>query len=264
VRLMPIAPLHFMPIMKNIQSIASSICSAGLAIITLTYPNAVLAQDEQGAPPPPLPAEPSSQAPEKPPGQDAWWGRLELGSKLGLSLANFVGADATSELVEYAHKPSITLGGLVSIRVWRWLAVQTEVLYVSKGRDVVVEGTVTDTFDGDYIEFPLLARIMFPLGEQVAPYLLAGPTFGILRSFTLEDHEAGSVDDRTDLAKSVDLSLLGGIGVKVALTNEHALMIEGRYNRSLATLVKDETEDLKNSVFAFTLGYQYSFFTAFP
>jgi hypothetical protein len=235
-----------------------------MVAITLAYPNAVRAQTEQSAPAPSSPASSASQTPGHPPGEGEWWGRLEIGGKLGLSSSTFVGEDATRERVEHAHRSWLTIGGHVSIRLLPWLAIQPEVLYVSKGADFVFDGMVVAAFNGRYIELPLLARIMMPLGEQVTPYLLVGPTLGVLLDFKLDDYENDSVTDQTELTNSTDLGLLGGVGVEIAITSGHALIIEGRYDRGLATIAKEETQDLKNSVFAFTLGYQYSLSTASP
>lgn len=185
--------------------------------------------------------------------------RLDVGGKLGSSLSTFVGEDATRERVTHAHRPWFTMGGYVSIRLFRWLAIQPEVLYLSKGADLLVDSVVVGAFDVRYIEFPLLARIAIPATERVTPYLLAGPTLGVLRSFKLEDYEDGTITDRTDQVNRIDLGLLGGVGVELALSGGHALTIEGRYDRGLATIAEDGSQDLKNSVFTFLLGYQYSF-----
>lgn len=246
------------------QYIASAICLPCLVAITLAYPCAVSAQTEQGAAIPSSPPEASSQAPWKPPRQGEWWERFDFGGKLGSSLATFVGEDATRERVAHAHRPWFMIGGLVNIRLFRWLALQPEVLYLSKGADLLVDGTLVAAFDARYLEFPVLIRVTLPLGEQVNPYLLAGPAIGILRSFKLEDYEDGSITDRTDRVKSIDLGLLGGAGVKLALSRQHAFLIEGRYSRSLSSFSESETEDLKNSVFTFLLGYQYSLSSASP
>jgi opacity protein-like surface antigen len=253
VQLMPERLLHALG--NIMDSIMRSIFLPGLVAIVLAYPDIALTQTEASPSTSPSPASASSRAPATTAGTGEWWERLGFGGKLGMSLSTFVGEDAAAE---YAHRPWPTIGGLIKVELLHWLALQPEVLFVSKGADVELDGVVTDTFDGRYIELPLLARITIPLGEQVNPYLLAGPTLGALLSFNLEDREDGSVTDRTDTAKSIDLGLLGGIGVEIMLSRQHALVLEGRYDRSLATIAKDETEDFKNSVFAFMLGYQYS------
>ena len=185
------------------------------------------------------------------------WERFDIGFKLGLSLAQLTGKDATSDIAEFSNKPDITFGITGLIELHRWITLQPEVLFISKGRRVNVDGMLINTLDVDYFEFPLLAHITIPVGEQVTPYFLIGPAIGVLYRFQVESENDDSITDRTDQAKTIDLSGIAGAGIKVSITPQHVITLEGRYDRSFTRFLEEE-EDIKNRAFAFMLGYQYS------
>jgi hypothetical protein len=204
------------------------------------------------------PAEPHEQAIPDPAGQGRGWGRLSAGIHLGVSLAQLIGKDAPSAVNEHTDKPEIALGIYGRFGFSEWLSIQPEVLFLSKGRRDNRDGMLLGTLELDYFEVPLLARITIPVSERVAPYLLAGPAVGVLLRFQLTNESDGSVTDRTDQAKRIDVSGVLGAGVEIALTRQHGLTLEARYDRSFTRILKTG-DDVKNRVFAFMLGYQYSF-----
>jgi opacity protein-like surface antigen len=186
-----------------------------------------------------------------------------VGVRTGMTLARYVGDEASSEIAEHTDKLFIAVGISGVVGLYEWLSLQPELLFVSKGRRDSMGGVLIATFHNDYVEIPLLARITIPVTEQITPYLLAGPAFGLLLRFQLESEIDGAITDRTDEAKRLDLSGIVGAGIQVALTRQHGLTLEGRYDRSFTRFLKSE-DDVKNSAFAFMLGYQYSFSSASP
>lgn len=224
-------------------------------ILAMTHSSSAVAQGEEGEASSPVLDSDASDAPAE---RMRWRDRLGFGAKLGLSLSTFSGEDADRESSTYAYKPRPTIGAFVCVDLHPWISIQSEILFVSKGPDIERDGMVSDTFNVRYIEIPLLAHLTLPLEGRISPYLLAGPSLGFLLSAKLEDHNNGSVTDRTDLANSVDLGVLAGVGAKLALAGPHVLMIEGRYDQGLATISQVDDEDLKNRVVSIVLGYQYS------
>jgi hypothetical protein len=188
---------------------------------------------------------------------------LGIGIRTGVSFAQFIGSDAPSTVFEHSEKPFITVGFAGLVGVHEWLSIQPELLFMSKGRRDSSNGAPTGTFCNDYIEIPILARVTVPITEQVKVYAFAGPALGFLLRFQLESEVDGTITDRTDQAKRLDLSGIAGLGIQVALTGPHGLVLEGRYDRSFTRFLKTE-EDIKNRAFAFMLGYQYSFHPAAP
>lgn len=183
---------------------------------------------------------------------------LGVGIRAGVSFAQFIGSDASSAIAEHSEKPFITVGIAGLVGVHEWLSIQPEVLFMSKGRRTSSNGVPIGTFYIDYVEIPLLARVEVPITEQVVSYAFAGPALGLLLRFQLKSEVDGTLTDRTDQAKRLDLSGIAGLGIQVALTGPHGLVLEARYDRSFTRFLKTE-EDIKNRAFAFMLGYQYSF-----
>ena len=229
--------------------------AACLLIMALTHPSIVVAQDEHDASPV-VDANPRPNS--APMEQGLRLGRLSAGVHLGLSLAQLVGKDAPSAVNEHTDKPEITLGVHGRVGFSDWLSLQPELLFISKGRRDNRDGMLLGTIELDYFEVPLLARITIPVSERIAPYLLAGPALGFLLRFQLTNEADGSVTDRTDQAKRIDVSGVLGAGVEVALTRQHGLTLEARYDRSFTRFLENG-DDVKNRAFAFMLGYQYSF-----
>lgn len=188
---------------------------------------------------------------------------LAVGIRTGVSFARFIGSDAPSTVFEHSEKPFITVGITGLVGVHEWLSIQPELLFMSKGRRSSLNGAPDGTFHNDYVEIPILARVTVPITEQVVSYALAGPALGFLLRFQLKSEIDGSIADRTDQAKRLDLSGIVGLGIQVALTGAHGLVLEGRYDRSFTRFLKTE-DDIKNRAFAFIIGYQYSFHLASP
>lgn len=230
-------------------------------VAMLVSPGVAGAQDERASSP--LPMDSSQGSDPGPVPRERGRERFALGVTMGLSLSHFIEEDQSTEITRYVQKPDMTFGLSGVIRVHEWLSIQPDILFVSKGRRTFRNGVLFSTLDVNYIELPLLARIDAPVSARVVPYLLAGPVLGILLKSQNRLESDGSVTDLTDEAKSIDLSGILGAGAKVALAPQHGLTFEARYDRSFTRFLKSEA-DVKHSVFAFMLGYQYSFSSASP
>jgi Outer membrane protein beta-barrel domain len=240
-------------------------CLACLAVITLAYPSGVVAQAE------PDPAASASSPPADSRGQPQSsllqgkrWERLGVGLRGGFNRATFIGEDSTSELADYSRKTGVPWGVSAGIGLSRWIAIQPELIWAPKGREVVIGGTLTDEFELRYLEIPVLARFQLPFWDRVTPYLLVGPTFGFLSKFEIRSEGDGSVTDRKDMNETFDLGGLLGLGAQFHVWPRHALVIEGRYNRGLYSFARDGDTDVKNEVVAVMAGYQYSFSLSSP
>lgn len=235
------------------------ISSSSLILLAsmLAIPRLVAAQTEDGIVEPSPASAPEAETAPAPAMPESWWRDIHIGAKAGLGLANWVGSDASSEIADFPNRPGPTFGLFGSIRLHKQLSLQPELLYAPKGRKAESGGVLSDTFVIDYIEIPLLARFSFPIHDRFAPYVLAGPAMSFLLRYQIESEGDGSITDRTDLARSIDLGVLGGAGTSVVLTGPHALVVEARYERSLTRLLMEDV-DVKNRVFSFMIGYQYS------
>lgn len=190
--------------------------------------------------------------------QAPWWARLYVGGKLGPGLATLVGADADREVAKSTEKLAFLFGGFASIELNQWIAIHPEILFTFKGSETETNGSLNDTWDIRYIQVPILARVTVPTRTRITPYLLAGPTAGYLASLKIEDADDGTISDRKEDARAIDLGLLVGVGANVVLTPQHSLIIETRYDRGLRSIDKQDTLDIQNRVFSLMVGYQYS------
>lgn len=190
--------------------------------------------------------------------QMPWWTRLHVGGKLGPGLATLVGSDADREVAKSTEKLAVSFGGFAAIELNPWFAIHSEILFAFKGSETETNGSLNDTWDVRYIQIPFMARVTVPTRTRVTPYLLAGPTAGYLVSLKIEDADDGVISDRKDDARTIDLGLLVGGGANVALTPQHSLVIEARYDRGLRSIDKQDTLDIQNRVFSVMVGYQFS------
>jgi len=139
-------------------------------------------------------------------------------------------------------------------------ALQPELIYSMKGSKY--EGTEMGmpfdaTFTVEYLELPVLAKIILSTGET-KPYLLAGPALGILLSSEGKVEMGGiSISDELEDVKSIDFGLVLGAGIDIDL-GTGTLLFDARYNLGL-TSIDDSVDDgdIKNSVISFNVGYLF-------
>lgn len=183
------------------------------------------------------------------------FGEMDFGGKAGLNIATYVGPDGDGEVEKSVDKLAFSVGGVGSFAIHRMLAVQVELLFSTKGTKIVspVGGDREAHFY--YIDIPLLAKLEFPLGLQVTPYLLAGPGVGVLLHAVGENAD-GSRVDITRNTSTLDVGPIIGIGGSYSMGSRGALQFEARYFRGLTTLSASGESDYYNRTFTFMLGYQ--------
>lgn len=147
------------------------------------------------------------------------------------------------------------------------LALQPEVLYVQQGGkydiNVVDGGMVVGngelTWDLDYIQVPVLARVSLPVIGSALPTVLAGPAFAfnVKSDYTVEAEGAKDSGEVEDL-KSTDLSLILGVGMKFG-AGPAGVNVELRYNMGLTDLndAEDGTAKIKNRSLQVLAGFSF-------
>jgi len=191
-------------------------------------------------------------------------GSVNFGIKAGLNLAKWVGDDSEM-LVEDGSsdkkfRTGFSGGVLLCYQTSEMFALQPEMIYTMKGSKY--EGTEMGmsydaTFTVEYLEIPVLAKIIISTGET-KPYLLAGPALGVLLSSKGEVEVGGiSVSDELEDVKSIDFGLILGAGINIDL-GTGTLLFDARYNLGL-TSIDDSADDgdIKNSVISFNVGYLF-------
>jgi hypothetical protein len=160
---------------------------------------------------------------------------IKYGVKFGGNFSNFSGKGSSGALTKFTG----TLGAFVNHSVNDMFGVQAELLYIRKGARYVQGANSTLVYKFDYLEIPVLAKIMKTFQDQVF-YGLAGPQFDIkLKSTT------GFTGGKSPLSlvpaaslKSSDFGITLGLGTA---TTDQKLFGEVRFSRGLTKIVKGGT-----------------------
>ncbi|PWB25631.1 porin family protein [Flavobacterium sp. HTF] len=176
----------------------------------------------------------------------------KFGVKGGLNLTNLTGdVEGTSSLIGF-H-----VGGFAEIKLTDKFAIQPELLFSTQGAKIE-ETFFDESYEYDtklnYLNIPVLAKFYVTEAFSVE----AGPQLGVLLS-AKQDGE-----DVKDFYKSVDFGFNVGAGYNFT----ENLSVGLRYTIGLSSVFdtpdSDELEgfeiediDVKNSVFALSLGYKF-------
>ncbi|MFX0138110.1 MAG: porin family protein [Candidatus Hodarchaeota archaeon] len=161
----------------------------------------------------------------------------QIGLIGGINLANL---DEKDE--EYDIRTVFGVGGVFELGVGEKFAICFEPMYLQKGaKSEEVEDFIKVTIEGKfaYLEIPVFFKV--PLGtSSTRPYIMAGPTIGILLSSNIGMSMMG-IDievDTKDLTKSIDYGLGVGGGVSFPI-GKNTLFIEARYTLGIADIAKE-------------------------
>jgi hypothetical protein len=175
-----------------------------------------------------------------------------VGAVVGVSSANLAGRGTGSTVVERTERLGLAAGVSVRVELSEWVEVQPEVFWAMKGSGTEIDNRQTADFNVNYIEIAALARLVPPMSHPVRPYLLLGPTFGLLRGFEVEDPN-GAIDDRTDAARRLDIGVLAGAGATWEVARGWHVSSDVRYDRALMSMARSDDVELENRVFFFML-----------
>src|SRR5262245_19252830 len=130
------------------------------------------------------------------------------------------------------------------------VGVMGEVLYAKKKQ----EGSgLTGSTSLQYLEIPILARINIGSRSRsgVSVYGLVGPVFDINLKASIGDL------DVKDKYESLDLGILGGVGIEIT-----RFLVEGRFNRGFRNVLKSDNAgsitDVKTQSFAVLFGVRFN------
>lgn len=141
------------------------------------------------------------------------------------------------------------------------LSAETGIEYVMKGYKVT-SGQITGTIKLDYLEFPALLKLKFPM-KQVIPYAVAGPTFGVLLTSkgVIDSGTSQSESDFKNETKSTDFGLFFGAGMDIRTSKKVNIFFQGGYSLGLSNFnnVPSSTLETKNYGVRVTGGIRYIF-----
>lgn len=185
----------------------------------------------------------------------------QVGVKAGVNFANLTNADDV--FGDDTQRIGLVGGLFVTVPATERFSFQIEGLYTEKGV------TFEDTIEGidveadvrlRYFEVPVLGRANFSTsGSTTNFYVIAGaaPAFKLGAHVSAEAGDEEESEDIGDDVESVDLGLVGGLGVEFG-----NFVIDGRYTHGLMSIAADDDsdddeDDVKNRVFTVTVGYRF-------
>jgi len=190
-------------------------------------------------------------------------GGLGKGIKAGISYSKVT----NDNVGDSDHKAGVAAGVSVSYDLLPGITLQPELLYVQQGGrwdvNVLDGGAIVSnaelTWQLNYLQVPVLARVNLPLLGAFLPTLIAGPALSVKTASTYELEEGDAMissGDVDDLA-STDLSLIVGVGFKVG-AGPAGFVVDARYNLG-STNLNDTDSDvtINNRGFQVLAGFQF-------
>ncbi|AQX05818.1 hypothetical protein ATB99_14760 [Elizabethkingia meningoseptica] len=160
---------------------------------------------------------------------------IELIPRAGINISNQSIKNVSGEKSKVGFVGGIGVNIQTGVKSF---SIQPEVNFISKGTKVKSNG-ITETYNFNYIEIPVLAKYSFgPL------YVNAGPSIGFLTGKS----------DKVSKTHSVDFGIQMGAGLAIP-AGPGKLIIDGRYNLGLNNISNEKGLSVKNRGVAITLGY---------
>lgn len=137
------------------------------------------------------------------------------------------------------------IGGIFGIRFDNHFSLQLRPLYLQKG-GILDQDLPSPDMDFRMSFFELDLSLKAALGNQIRPYVLAGPTLGFLLTAEVETEAAGNVmkADLKDVSQKIEYGLSIGAGIEFSLWKGF-LFVEGRYVFGLNNLNKGGPVEFK-------------------
>jgi hypothetical protein len=188
---------------------------------------------------------------------------IGAGARGGLNLADIHGSEM--EDVDTEMKMGFCGGGFVNLSIAGVLAIQPEVLFSMKGYQLDTE-VLGETMKGslalNYVEIPILIKVIMPVPGAIKPNIFVGPALGVKLSARTET-EFGSVtveEDVSEYVTTTDFAIVLGGGIDF-WAPMGKLVLDARYTLGLTTIDEPqegyEAVDVKNGVISVSLGYCY-------
>ncbi|MBN1163096.1 MAG: PorT family protein [Candidatus Krumholzibacteriota bacterium] len=154
-----------------------------------------------------------------------WADSFTFGPKVGVIMSRFTGED--SDFIR--SRFDLSCGVLWDYPLIKNVGLQAELLYVAQGCDLYTIESYVDA-DGKtrnreidiasyklpYLQVPLMAKFVLPLGKKFKPYLAAGAYFSVnlgAKMIYLSGINEGEKRNLDKYTKDYDAGVLGGIGL---------------------------------------------------
>jgi hypothetical protein len=172
--------------------------------------------------------------------------QVYLGAIGGINRADLeVDVESPFDIDPFESRSMPAIGGVVEFELMDHLSLRLEPMYIRKGAridlpvfDIV---TLSGKADLEYFEVPIHVNVAI-LGGPVQPYLLAGPSIGLLYEARVVNNLVGEEDIEEQL-KLPDLSIDLGGGVNIDI-GRLRLFGEARYSHGLPE-ISEEVEGVE-------------------
>jgi hypothetical protein len=169
-----------------------------------------------------------------------------MGIEGGINLADISIAPLT---VTTSSRTGMMVGAFADIGITRSFYIRPGLRYVMKGFSSVNNNgfvNVTTTTKISYLEFPALLKVAFPLTE-VKPYVMAGPTLGIMLSATQEQTDGvnNASGDVSQFLETIDFGLYFGGGIDFHVAKKIDMFVGAGYSLGLTNIVKPNPNNLQ-------------------
>jgi hypothetical protein len=179
--------------------------------------------------------------------------KLETGASISITLSRFAGSGAQDPRVQYGFG----VGGFLTFRLTRHIALQPELLFVQKGARFQSESTRSSLALG-YLELPVLVKLQFPPANPngVTPRFYGGVagSYRIDCRLNVKTGNSSVSQSCSNLAepppKSWDASVVAGGGVDFRV-----LFVDLRFDLGLTRIGSTAgQEDIKNRTLFLMIG----------
>jgi hypothetical protein len=171
----------------------------------------------------------------------------------GLNFADMDLAYATGEDQVTAGRTAFGIGGVFGLRLNENVCLELQPMYLQKGGTDKADQVNPDIeWKYSFLEVPTFVKATF--GQEIRPYVMAGPSFGFLLSAEAEGEVGGVVSgqptrtykaDLKDVTKSLDFGFGFGAGFSVPI-GANIVFVDGRYTLGLANILQSGAVEWKS------------------
>ncbi len=171
-----------------------------------------------------------------------------IGFVSGVNLATLSYEDDFGGHIDFSNRTVFGLGAVLDLSLGNNTALVLEPMYLQKGANTnnpfdPQADPEEDIFDVQsklsYLEVPIFLKLTFQT-SRVRPYVMAGPTVGLLLSSKLEVRAFGAIfkADILDLTRTINFGLGLGAGLSFPIGN-NAIFVEGHYTLGLYNIAEE-------------------------
>ncbi|MCK5342153.1 MAG: PorT family protein [Candidatus Heimdallarchaeota archaeon] len=173
--------------------------------------------------------------------------KLQLGIIGGLNIVS-AEVEIAEEGADVSSRTDFGIGGIIDWSMNQTFSIRLEPMYLQKGigkTEIDIQPGVEWYFNSSYLELPVFVKAEF--GNEIRPYILIGPSFGLLLSSEVTAEIIGLTfkGDSKSASENLDVSVVLGGGINYPL-DKFSIFLEGRYSYGLTNIIKDGKVELSS------------------